>query len=217
MLPSPAGPGGSIASTGVYTAPAAVANPPLSAFDTIQATDSLGATGTATILVGTAVQLVCDVIQTGMGMAPGRVWEWDQKIFKLTDEKLYIAVAVSRCKPFGNTKGYDGTSGLVCTQHANMMATLDINIISRGPAARDLKEQVLMTLYSDYAERQMEANSFFIGRLPAGSQFINLSEQDGAAIPYRFVISVNIQYTVSLAAAVSYFGTFSQPQVTVNP
>lgn len=219
VSPIPVGPGGTInSSTGVYTAPVAPSNPPISAYDTIVVTDNVGATVTSQIFVGTPLQLVCDVISTGMGLAPGRTFLWDQKIFQPTDDDLYIVVGIQRCRIFGNTKQYNGgDSGLSCTQYANMQATLDINAISRGPAARDRKEQILMALYSDYAEQQMEANSFFIGSLPAGSQFINISHPDGAAIPYRFVISVNIQYTVATTAPVSYFSTFQTPQVATNP
>jgi len=100
-------------------------------------------------------------------------------------------------------------------QYCNVNAMMSIDAISRGPAARDQKEQIVMALQSDYAQRQMEMNSFSIGRLPVG--FVNLSYQDGAAITYRYKIDFNMQYAVPLVKSVPYFDTFTQPTVYTNP
>ena len=213
------GAGGTInSSSGLYTAPAQVSSDPTQLYDTIQVTDSLGAIATAQILVGTPLLLFCEILQSELGLAPGRVYLWDQKILQPTDSCLYIAVSVPSCKPFGNTNTPDGSgSGLNSIQVAHMLATLDIDIISRGPDARDRKEEVVLALNSDYARSQQEANSFFIGKLPPGSRFLNLSQVDGAAIPYRYKISVNVQYAVTKTKAVPYFGTFQSVQVATNP
>jgi len=212
------GAGGTInASTGVYTAPSVMNENPAQISDTIQARDSLGAIGTASILVGNALLLFCDIIQNQMGLAQGRVYLWDQKIMQPTDSGLYVAVSNPMCKPFGNNIRFDGSgSGLEAEQSLNVMATLDIDIISRGPEARDQKELVLMCLNSVYSEQQQEANSFHIGRLPAASRFINLSDVDGAAIPYRYKISVNIQYAVTRNLQVPYFDDFEAPGVVTD-
>lgn len=206
----PAGPGGTIAQTGIYTAPAQVTPLPVTSKDTIVVTDALGATGSAKILVGTIIQLFCELIQVGMALPDGRVYVWNQKVLQPKDEDLYVIVSASNIKPFGNTKTYSGVQGLNSIQSVNIVATLDVNIISRGPAARDLKEFVLMSIYSDYSEQQQAANSFSIGRLPAGSRFMDLSSIDGAAIGYRYMIPINITYFVSATSAVNYFSTFSQ-------
>jgi hypothetical protein len=185
--------------------------------DIVQARDSLGAIATASITVGNALILFCDIIQNQMALDSRHIYLWDQKILQPTDEKLYVAVSVPTCRPFGNTISYDGTgSGLNAIQYVNMMATVDVDIISRGPAARDQKEFVLMALNSTYSEQQQEANSFYISRLPAGNRFINLSEIDGAAIPYRYKISMAMQYTVTNVQAVSYFNVFATPEVATN-
>lgn len=207
----PLGPGGTIAPTGIYTAPGAITYPPKPSKDTIVVTDSLGDTGTAKILVGNTLQLFCEIIQTGMGLSDGRVYLWDQKVLQPKDNDLYVIVSAARIRPFGNTKTYSGQgAGLAATQSLNVVATLDVNIISRGPAARDLKEFVLMSIYSDYSEQQQAANSFSVGRLQFGNQFLDLSAIDGAAIPYRYMIPINITYFVTATNDVNYFSTFSQ-------
>lgn len=216
------GAGGTInSSTGLYTAPSTV-NPDLKKlYDTIMVQDNLGAVATSRILVGTPLMLVCEILQREMGLANGRVYLWDQKIMQPTDSDLYIAVSNSSCKPFASNIGPGLVGGVtdwsVVEQRVNMHAILDINIISRGPAARDRKEEIILALSSLYSEAQQEANSFHIGKLPPGARFLNLSQVDGAAIPYRYQISVGMQYTVVKSKAADYFDTFEDVEVETNP
>ncbi len=223
----PNGAGGTInSSTGLYAAPAVL---PVAAvnsitgtylapnfYDTIVATDATGLTATAQILVGDALLLFCDIIQTELSLPLGRVYLWDQKLFQPTDNGLYVAVSVISCRPFGNTTSYTSGTGLSSVQSVNMFAQLQVDIISRDSSARTQKEFVLMALMSDYAQRQQQANSFLIGRLPPGSQFNNLSSPDGAAIPYRFTIAVGIQYFVTNTQATNYMVPSASPTVNYS-
>lgn len=210
----PGGAGGSInSSTGLYTAPAVLPTSAAKVYDTIIATDSLNANGTAQILVGDPLQLLCDIIQTQMGLASGRVYLWDQKVMQPTDNGIYIAVSVLSVKVFGNDNSHVGGSSLTSGQSVNCAATVQIDIMSRDITALRQKEAVLLALNSDYAEQQMNANSFFIGKIPPGAQFTNLSFQDGAAIPYRFVISVVMQYLYTQTQTVGYMAPSSSPTV----
>lgn len=214
------GAGGTIDSeTGLYTAPAeSDSDDPRRLYDTIRVTDDDDATATAQILVGTPLLLFCEVLQRELELGNGRVYLWDQKIFEPKDKGLYIAVSVPSCRPFGNNVAPDPETGWAdAVQTVNMLATVDMDIISRGPAARDRKEEVIMALNSIYAQRQQEGNSFYIGKLPPGARFINLSPIDGAAIPYRFRISVNLQYGVKKTKAVDYFDSFEEVEVTTEP
>lgn len=214
----PGGAGGSVNSaTGLYTAPASASSNPAQAFDTVQVTDANSDTATVQILVGTPLLLFCDIIQRELGLAVGRVYLWDQKIKQPTDDGLYIAVSVPSCKPFGNTVKPDPVTGWAdAVQSVNMLATLDLDIMSRGPAARDRKEEIILALNGLYSQSQQEANSFYVGKLPAGARFVNLSAIDGAAIPYRFRISVNMQYAFTKSKPAEYFNTFDEPEVTTN-
>ena len=213
------GAGGTIdSSTGLYSAPLAYNSAVENLYDVIQAKDSVGALATSSILVGNPLLLFCEIIQNQLGLDNDHVYLWDQKIFQPIDSTMYVAVSVPRVKPFGNNFSLDGSgSGLNAIQSTNVMATLDIDVISRGPDARDRKEEVILALFSVYSQQQQEINSFSIGKLPPGSSFINLSSIDGAAIPYRYKISVNMQYTFSKVVAVPYFDTFPGPTVTTNP
>lgn len=210
------GAGGTINSTtGLYAAPAVGSSNPKHLYDIVQVTDADGAITASKILIGTPLLLFCEIIQRELWLADGRVYLWDQKIMQPTDDDLYVAVSVMHPKPFSNSNKFnsDGTS----TQSVNMYAGLQVDIISRGPAARDRKEEVILALNSDYAQSQQEANSFYIGKLPPGAQFLNLSSIDGAAIPYRFNISVAIQYFVKKTKPVPFYDVFADPGLVVEP
>lgn len=209
----PNGAGGSInSSTGVYTSPSVVPSNPAIQYDYINVTDSLGSKAQASILIGTPLLLFCDIIQTELGLATGRVYIWDQKIFQPTDSNLYIAVSVLNPKPFGNSSTIDSSGNEV--QSLNMYVTLGIDIMSRDTEALNRKEEVIMALQSIYARQQQEANSFYIGKI--STSFVNLSSVDGAAIPYRYHIDVAMQYFVTKTQPAEYYDSFSAASITVE-
>lgn len=212
----PNGAGGTIdSSTGIYTAPSPVDFDPTVIYDTVMVTDAASTVATSQILIGSALILFCDVIQQYMGLDMNHCYLWDQKIFMPTDSNLYVVVSVESCKPFGNNQTNVVNGSMVnAVQYVNMYNILGLDIISRGPAARDQKELVVAALDSVYSQQQQQKNAFLIGRITTG--FTNLSGIDGNAIPYRFHLSVGFQYTVTNSVSVGYFDTFSTPTVDVN-
>lgn len=215
----PNGAGGFIdPDSGNYFAPTSMtAYPATQLYDTIQVTDASSLTATAQILVGTPLFLFCDILQTQMGLDNNHCYLWDQKIFQPIDSALYAIVSVPMTKPFGNSNRPLNGDGSQADQYVAMYAKVDIDIISRSPAARDQKELVVLALNSIYSQQQQEANGFYIGKLPISGGFVNLSSIDGAAIPYRYKISYAIQYQVNLINSVPYYDSFQPPQVYVNP
>jgi hypothetical protein len=196
---------GTILPDGTYTAPAAPTR------DIVQVTDALLATASAQVTVGSPLQLFCDILATEMSLSADRVYLWDQKLFQPKDSGLYIAVGVVSCKPFSNiTREVNGTE----EQSTNFLAVLDINIMSKGSDARDRKEEIVMALKSNYARQQQEAGAFSIATIPTG--FVNLSQEDGAAIPYRFTISVQVQYSVTKTKAIPFYDSFDPIDLYVD-
>lgn len=201
------GAGGTINSEGLYTAPN------IYGVDTIRVTDSspdpddpleiLPLVAEHSIGIMGPSQLVCDILQKELGLANGQVYFYNQKINIPKDDKMYIAVGVLSSKIFGNTNRFvDGVS----KQSVNSRVALSIDIMSRSSIAFDRKEEVLMALNSDYAKVMQSANNFYIARLPENCN--NLSEEDGAAIPYRFNFAIGIQYTVNKTSNVAYYEEF---------
>lgn len=205
----PGGVGGSIDEDGIYTAPAG-----LTGADTILVVDSADASAQATIAVCNPLELFCDVIRRELELGTDQVYLWDQKINIPKDSRLYVAIGVSSAKPFGSTMRFSPGAGLDAEQAVNMIAKLDVNILSRGPDARDRKEEVVLALGSVYAQQQQAANSFYIA--PLSENFVNLSQEDGAAIPYRFTIPVTIQYVFRKTKSVPYFDDFDTVDVTTE-
>lgn len=141
--------------------------------------------------------------------------------------RTYDLPAPSNTSPFNTYSSFSPTANWLSYQQTtdgvysnvqivNMQAILDIDILSRGPAARDQKELIPMALQSTYSEQQQEANSFYIAKLPWGGQFVNLSNLDGSAIPYRYKISYAIQYFIKNVVPVPYFTQFAIPTLLVN-
>jgi hypothetical protein len=202
---APDGVGGSISVSGIYTAPNATG------YDVIKATDSLGISNYYKIYVGTVMHLIADIIQKELSLEDGRVYLWDQKIMMPTDSGLFIPIAMLSVRPYSNISKFDNG---VLTQTVNSYALLSIDVISKDASARDRKEEILMALNSQYAKQQMEINSFYIANQPTGFQ--NISQIDGAAIPYRFTLTVGIQYKIEKSASVDYFDDFQDAAVTVD-
>lgn len=208
------GAGGTInPSTGAYTAPADFKSNPITNIDTIIVMDSLGNSATAQILIGSYLLLFCDIVSHELGIPRDRVYLWDQKIMQPTDFGMYVAVSVGRAKPFGNVYRFNSTTN-TNDQFVAMQAMLDIDVISRGPDARDRKEEVILALASQYSQQQQTTNGFYIGTI--SKEFVNLSYVDGAAIPYRYRISVNMQYPYRKISSSQYFDTFTLDEIATN-
>lgn len=198
------GAGGSIvAGTGAYTAPFLVG------IDTIKVTDDDGETTTKQINILSPLGLFCDIIKTELGLEDDQIYIYNQKFNMPADGRLYIAVGVGNVKPFSNINRPVSTeSGLQSEQVANFASNHDVNIVSKDEAAIDRKEEVMMSFASDYAQKQMAANNFYVA--PLTNQFVNLSDIEGSARLFRFNLSVMLQYAIRKTTSVDYYDTFDE-------
>lgn len=213
----PGGAGGTIdPTTGAYIGPSSASSDPNFSYDTVRVTDYASEVVTTQIMVGTPLLLFAEIIQQEMGLTQERVALWDQKLFMPRDTGLWIAISVPSCKPFANVNRHAENGGdLDSQQYISMQATVMVDVMSRGPAARDRKEEVVMAVMSDYATRQQDANSFYISKIP--SPFTNLSQLDGTAIPYRYQITFKMIYAVPKTRPAEYFEEFEDPTISTDP
>lgn len=204
----PGGIGGTInASTGVYTAPSTYKV----GVDTIKVIDDDAAEATKTIMVLEPIGLVCEIIQRQLGLSQNRVRVFDQKFSEPTDYDMFVVVQELGVKAFGSSiREIDGES----YQFANFQSILSIDVKSRSDEAMYRKEEVVMALKSVYSEQQQELNSFQLASIPFA--FVNLSNIDGAAIPYQYNISVNLLYAKNLEQSVPYYDTFEDVEIFTN-
>lgn len=213
------GAGGTInASTGLYTAPAEVPSDPDKFFDTIKVTDNVGATKTLKILVGTPWMLFWEVLQSVLKLSPEMIWFQNQKQFEPTDatKGMWVVLMFPNLKAFASGLHPAGTGNAwdKTEKWANFSGPVDIHIMSRDSAALNRKEEVVMALTGPYARAQQTANSFYIGRIP--HNIVDISGVDGAAIPWHFVVSVELQYGSSKVFDSEYFDDFLNPQIVIN-
>lgn len=199
--------------TGFYTAPS-IQPDPRAQPTIVEVTDANGDTAESEIFICTALQLLGRIIQRELGLEEGRVYLWDQKINAPTDKGLFIAISALSPKCYANINKFNPDTQNQ-EQQSSWATDVDVDIISRGPEARDRKEEVVMALKSQYSEQQQERNSFAIASIPTAIR--NLSEIDGTAIPYRFNFSLRLLYTVKKIQPAGYMDTFPTPTVLVDP
>lgn len=210
----PNGAGGTISTDGVYTAPQTSNRKTV---DTIRVTDSDGIpiVATTTINVLTPLGLVANIIKQGMGLQEDQVIIYNQKYDVPNDARIHISVGFLTLKPFANSSKFEEVSGVMSTiQSTNFSGIVDLDIMSRDMQAMDRKEEMLMTLNSQYSQQLQSANNFNIALLP--TNFINLNSEEGPAIPYRFKTSVAIQYLVSRVTPVDYYDDFDPEEITID-
>ena len=204
-----ANPQGTINSNGVYIASFKTGT------DHIIATDSLGATAEIYISVLPPLELFCDILKVEMNLADDQVYIYNEKIQSITDSRMYIAVGINSDKYFGNSNSSEvSVAGLNEVQSVNCMSNLSIDIVSRGNEARERRAEIVLALNSKYSQNQQELNSFNVGKIPG--VFTNLSKEEGASIPFRFNIGVNIQYFIKTVKAAAYFNQFLDVVLEIN-
>lgn len=156
---------------------------------------------------------LCKIIQTQMGLdnstSGAQVWIYDQKRNIPEKMQLWVVVRFLTGKPFGNKSEF--ING-VEHQSINMNSVFMIDIFSRDDSALARKEEILMAMKSIYAQRLQELYAFKIAKLPIS--FNDLSQLEGAAIPYRFSINLQVQYKTELQRDVDYYDTFTDSITT---
>lgn len=213
-----AGSKGSITPQGLYTAPDKQDNYQKPTRAKVKVVDSTPVTPlelTFDVSVMGPLGLIGDIISNFMGLGSGQVMIYNQKYIIPNDEKLYMAINVVSNKPYGNVKKHEEIAGQFCSvQYVNMSSVIDIDLMGRTIEALERKEEVLMALKSDYSINQQAFNSFNIGQLP--QSFLNLSSEEGPAIPYRFKISIALQYSVRRVKQVDYYDQFREPELLTD-
>lgn len=217
----PGGAGGTIVyNTGVYTAP--------SVLDFTKPTDTIAVTmanshfqpldsGQTTIRIAHPIFLFLDIIQREMGLDDSHIYLWNQKMPQPKGDGVYVIVSVLDTKVIGNNMGPGGTNGGwdQSKQYVNLSHRLDINLVSRDNSAVFRQAELVMALNSAYSNSQQEANSFKVSKVPRN--LVNVSGVDGTAIPFRYVLTCQLQYSQTKVQAIDYFTEVPLGDVVTNP
>lgn len=161
------------------------------------------------------LEAICNILQAEMALDTDQVYFYQSKIQPITDERLYIAVGLGAMRPFSNISKMVAVSGGFTEElTTNVWAEISIDMLSKSEIALNAKESVILALGSNYSKQVQESQSMMIARLPAN--FVNLSDLEGASIPYRFQISVSVQYKVTKTKPIPYYETFPLDVVKTN-
>lgn len=190
--------------TGLYTAPSNAYG-----IDTIKATDDDGTEVTKQIRVLHPLLLLCDIIQSELELNSDFVWLFDQKINKPITDEMFVVVREIGNKVFGNNFYFDDSSNQI--QWVNMQSMIQIDVMSKSLDALYRKEEIVMSLLSQYSEQQQEVNSFKLGFIPTG--FTNLSELDGNSIPYRYSITIQMLYSMQKTKSAQTYIQFENVEI----
>jgi hypothetical protein len=195
--------------TGIYTAPNSYGD------DKIIVTDANSDTAEIEVFIMNTYSLLIDIIRTEMELENDQVVLYNQKFNIPNDSRMYVSVAIVRDKIFSNKKTHKQIgAGYFQIQDLSHDATIMIDCYSRKEEPINRKDEILMALKSDYAQNQMNLNSFRAFEL--GSDFIDVSRVDGTAIPYRFQTSIKMQYITQKIKQVAYYDTFQEIEVKTN-
>lgn len=160
------------------------------------------------------LKLICQIIEHELNI-PGQVWIYNNKINIPSDNKLYVIVSFLNEKIIGNNVSYETNENGTLNEisKVNSLSSITIDILSRSTLARDKKSEILMALYSTYSQQIQSLNGFQIAR--NGFNITNVSEAEGAAIPYRYNLTFNVTYATSKTKAVDYYDEFTK-EIKVN-
>lgn len=215
------GAGGTIdPATGVYTAPPYARMNQRNFYDQVTVTDSVGATASTWILVGTSWMMVMDVLRTDLNLDVQHCYFWDQKIDMPEDNGLIIVIGLNRGKPLATNLGPVGAPagqgqgpGWDQVQSwTQVNSTLDLHVYSRGMDAVFRLPEVFVSLDSPYSRAQQATCGFYLSKIPHDA--VDASGVDGSAIPYHYVVSCEMIWTHSKTLQPPYFDNVPTPVVS---
>jgi hypothetical protein len=153
------------------------------------------------------VQIVCDILKTGLGLDDEHIWIYNQRRDIPTGDGIFVTVGVQSIVPYGNNRRSVATSGGMAEEVSQQFQeTLSINVFSHDNAAAMRLGEVLGALNSTYSAQRQAAESFQLAAVPTSIN--DTSFLEGTSILYRFSITVRAIRAYSTQGAIEYFDTF---------
>ena len=159
------------------------------------------------------IKAICNILQHQLDLTDNQIWIYNQKRDIPNDFNMYIVVDYQGQRIIGNIRKEIATeTGLVEYQSLHSLATIRLDLFSRGNSARVNKDLVIMALNSTYSQQVQEANGFQIAR--NSFQVTNASIAEGVAELNRYSISFNVTYMSETTKSIEYYDTFSKEVIT---
>lgn len=168
------------------------------------------------------ISLIAALIATQFGLAPTRVFIYNQKWKIPPGEGLFVEVAMNAQKPYGSSTGFedipqtaDAPAKLIENQVTSMQEVYTVTLYSRNGDARRMQPRLLMALASVASQQVQEKYSFQVGRLPIS--FVDVSSTEGAARLNKYAYTFALLRSYSQSFIVDYFDKFQFPNLVINP
>lgn len=159
------------------------------------------------------IKEICNILQRQLSLSDGQIWIYNQKRDIPNDFGIYFVVNYIGQRIISNIrKEFVAENGLMEYQSVHNLANFSVDVFSRNPRARDMRDQVLMALNSTYSQQVQESKGFQIAR--NSFQVTNTSEVEGVAELSRFSISFNVTYMSETTKSIDYYDTFSKEVIT---
>jgi hypothetical protein len=161
----------------------------------------------------TTIDYLCDVLRSELDLTDDRVNIYNQKFNIPNDSHLFVGIEYKFSKVFAaKSTTEDVSSTFSERQGVNTQEHYAIILFSRNIEALQMKERAVMALSSVYSRQQGDSHGFKIARI---GQIQDLSSLEGAAILYRYEISVVMLCRYEHIKTIPWYGTFPM-QVTVE-
>ena len=162
------------------------------------------------------IKILGDIIKEFMVLTDQQIMIYNQNfklpqtsglfvILQYNTSKVYSAKNQFIPAPEGDAGGQESITTL--TQEG-----YTINIISRDDEARQRKEEVILSLNTNFAQDQQELYQFKIAQI--SNSFRNVSELEGAAMINRFAIDISLLARYEIIRDVEYYDSFTNTITT---
>lgn len=159
------------------------------------------------------IKSICKILQTRLSLDNNQIWIYNQKRDIPNDFGVYFVVSYLGQRIIGNVRKEVATEqGLTEYQSVHSLAQYQVDVFSRNPKAREVRDMAIIALNSTYSQQVQEADGFQIGR--NSFQVTNTSEVEGVAELSRYSISFNVTYMTQTSNSIDYFDTFAKEVIT---
>ena len=124
------------------------------------------------------IKIIGDILKNCMALTTGQIFIYNQD-FKLPETSgLFILMQYNTSSNYSSTNEFlPAAEGVDTAQESISMLTKEdytINVISKNDDARQRKEEVIMSLNSNFSQNQQGLYQFQIARV--SNSFVNVSE-----------------------------------------
>ena len=157
------------------------------------------------------IKIIGDILKNCMSLTDEQIWIYNQD-FKIPETSgLFILLQYGDSQNYSSTNEFvpadEGTEGAQETIAVLNKESYIINVVSKNDEARQRKEEVIMSLNSNYSQDQQGLYQFQIARVT--NSFTNVSELEGAGMLNRFALNISLLAHYSKTIDTVYYDDFT--------